>query len=60
MDWIKLLSEISSAGATQKETADFCGCSQSTISELSRGEIKEPGFSIGKKLIEFYEQRKVS
>jgi predicted XRE-type DNA-binding protein len=57
MNWTQLLSEISATGATQKEAADFCGCSQSTISELSRGEIKEPAHSLGESLIEFHKIR---
>jgi transcriptional regulator with XRE-family HTH domain len=60
MDWKKLLSEISGAGLTQKEVADYCGCSQSTISELSRGEIKEPAHSLGEKLIECHATTKAA
>jgi len=57
MDWTNLLSELKEARVPQKEIAEFCGCSQSTISELSRGEIKEPAHSTGEKLIKFHARK---
>jgi hypothetical protein len=57
MNWTQLLSEISASGATQKETAEFCDCGQSTISELRLGKIKEPAHSLGQSLIKFHEMR---
>jgi len=45
MDWKTLISELSELGATQVEIASRCGCGQSTVSEIGRGEIKNPGAS---------------
>jgi transcriptional regulator with XRE-family HTH domain len=56
MNWIKIISELSAAGATQKEMADRCFCGQSTISEISRGEIKNPAYSIGRSLIDLHSE----
>lgn len=50
MNWSQLIRELSERGVTQKEIADYCGCGQSTVSELLRGEIKEPSWSIGSAL----------
>ena len=56
MDWIKLISDISAKGATQKAMADRCRCGQSTISEIARGEIKNPAYSTGKALLDYYDE----
>jgi len=47
MDWIKLISELSASGVLQTEMANYCGCSQSTISDLARGVTKQPYYNIG-------------
>ena len=51
MDWTKLILEISALGATQSQMAEECRCGQSTISEIGRGEIKNPGASIAFALV---------
>lgn len=51
MDWKKIIYELSVAGVTQTVMAERCKCSQSTISEISRGEIKNPAYSTGAALL---------
>jgi hypothetical protein len=57
MNWIKLISDLSAAGVTQKDIAAHCACGQSTISEIGRGAIKNPAYSIGKQLIDMHAEK---
>ena len=57
MNWQKLISELSAAGVTQKDIAAQCACGQSTISEILRGAIKNPAYSIGKQLIDLHAEK---
>lgn len=57
MNWTNIITKLSDAGVTQKEIAQHCGCGQSTISEILRGEIKNPAYSIGSGLIDLYEAK---
>ena len=57
MNWTKLLADLATAGMTQTEIAAECGVSQSTISDLSRGEIKAPSFELGSKLVALHAHR---
>lgn len=57
MNWTNIITKLSDAGVTQKEIAQHCGCGQSTISEILRGEIKNPAYSIGSKLISLCEEK---
>lgn len=34
MDWSKIIQDIQNIGMTQKEIAEFCNCSQGTISQI--------------------------
>lgn len=34
MDWSKIIQDIQNVGITQKEIAEFCNCSQGTISQI--------------------------
>lgn len=54
MDWTKITADLAARGVTQKTIADRCKCGQSTVSEISRGEIKNPAYSIGKALIDLH------
>lgn len=56
MDWTKIISELSAKGVTQKTMADRAQCGQSTISEISRGEIRNPAYSIGKSLLDLHSE----
>lgn len=56
-NWQQVLTELDQSGISQQEIAKFAGCSQPTISELARGLIREPKYSIGKRLIELHGQR---
>ncbi|MBL8506024.1 MAG: helix-turn-helix domain-containing protein [Methylobacillus glycogenes] len=57
MNWKKLIQELSEAGVTQVEMAKHCDCGQSTISEISRGLIKNPAYGIGVKLVELHKSK---
>ena len=54
MDWKTLLKELKDAGQTQVLIAARCGVSQSSVSELSRGDIKSPSFDFGTKLLQMH------
>lgn len=54
MDWKALLKDLKDAGHTQVQIAERCGVSQSSVSELSRGEIKSPSFDFGTKLLQMH------
>lgn len=56
MNWTLIISEISDAGVSQAEMAKRCKCGQSTISEIYRGEIKNPSFSIGNELVALHSE----
>lgn len=60
MDWKKLITELSEKGLTQQAIAKFCGCAQSTISDLFTGEIKEPKYSIAVSLVNLSENPDLS
>jgi hypothetical protein len=49
--WSELLTELRSAGMTQMQIAERCGCDQSTISALYSGRAREPLHSLGEKLL---------
>ncbi|EGV38767.1 hypothetical protein [Neisseria weaveri] len=34
MDWTQIIQDIQDAGYSQKQIADFCGCSQGFISQV--------------------------
>lgn len=50
MQWKNLLADLKSRGWTQVQIAARVGVSQSTISELSRGEVKDPSYGLGRAL----------
>jgi predicted transcriptional regulator len=49
-DLQKVIKQLIKAGFTEKELADKAGCAQPTIHRIKKGEIKNPGFSIGSAL----------
>jgi len=50
MDWKEAIAELVRLGITQPQIASACGCSQSAISMLANGKIKDPRDSIGQAL----------
>lgn len=60
MNWKKITADLAARGVTQKTIADYCNCGQSTISDISRGEIGNPAYSIGKALIDLHEATCIS
>jgi transcriptional regulator with XRE-family HTH domain len=51
MNWKQVISDLQAKGFTQVQIALRCGCSQSTVSDISTGRTTEPGASIGLALI---------
>ena len=51
MNWTQLLIDLKSARLSQTQIAEFCGCGQTTISDLYAGKIKNPSYPIGLSLI---------
>lgn len=56
MDWKLIIADLMNAGVTQVEMASHCDCGQSTISEIYRGEIKNPAWRIGSVLVDLHRQ----
>ena len=52
MDTKLLLQKLFEVGFTQGQIANFVGCSQPTISDISRGKIRNPSFEIGMALLD--------
>jgi transcriptional regulator with XRE-family HTH domain len=52
MDWKLIISELQSAGITQVQIAQICGCGQATVSELRTGLIFRPNYELGTKLLD--------
>lgn len=50
MDWVSFMAELQGFGLSQQEIAEWCGCGQSTISDLARGDAKDPRDSLGQRL----------
>jgi transcriptional regulator with XRE-family HTH domain len=50
--WKQIIDQIVEAGMTEREIAERCGCTQPTVNRLRSGVTKEPGYSIGKHLME--------
>jgi len=57
MDWTRLIADLTGAGMTQAEIAEACGCTQSSISDLWRGETKSPNFDLGSRLVQLHLSR---
>lgn len=58
MNWPQLIQELVASGLTQKQIASEVGCGQSTISDLLRGDAKDPRMSTGTALLSLAERIK--
>ena len=58
MNWPHLIQSLVAAGLTQKQIASEVGCGQSTISDLLRGDAKDPRMSTGTALLSLAERVK--
>lgn len=54
-DWHSIISMLCDFGYTQESIAKECNCSQPSISDLSKGRVTDPRYSIGKRLIELHD-----
>ena len=55
MNWQTVITEIkSSLGITQVQLAERVGVTQTSISELERGIVKDPRYSTGAALVELH------
>jgi len=52
MDWPSIIADIQKRGLSQSQIAMACHCGQATVSDLSSGKTKQPGFVLGQALIE--------
>lgn len=53
MDWKTVITQVLARhGLTQPQLAKLVGCSQACISDLVRGRVREPRYSLGLHLIE--------
>lgn len=50
--WQKILKSLKDKGWTQTDIANECNISQSAVQQINSGIIKEPRYSVGKRLIE--------
>ncbi len=62
MDWVQIIKDIVSTGVRQEQIATYCGCGQSTISDLLVKKGRDPSYSLGAKLLLLHKrcQRHVS
>lgn len=51
MSWRSTITQLTARGLTQAQIAALCNCSQVTVSDLYRGETKQPNFALGQSLI---------
>lgn len=58
MDWKAVVTALLSGGWTQVEIAQACGCAQSTISAIARGENKNPSYALGQALLAIKAKRR--
>jgi len=55
MDWKTIITDIKAGlGLTQAQIAQRVGYSQVSVSELENGKTKEPGYAIGRSLIDLH------
>lgn len=57
MNWTSIIQDLLLAGMTQAEIADSCDTVQGHISDLLRGKRKQPGWSLGNKLLSLHAER---
>jgi CRP-like cAMP-binding protein len=57
MNWTSIIQDLLDAGMTQAQIADACDTGQSHVSGLLRGDRKQPGWSLGDRLIALHRER---
>lgn len=57
MNWTKIIRDIMDTGLTQMQIAVLVVSSQSHISFLYRGGRKQPGWSLGDRLLSLHRER---
>jgi len=57
MNWPSLIQDLIGSGLTQAQIAARVDTGQSHISELYRGGRKQPGWSLGERLISLHRER---
>lgn len=53
----QIVADLLEGGMTQVEIAAACRCAQSTVSAIYRGENKNPGFELGRTLLEIHRRQ---
>jgi len=59
MNWQKIIQDLGAKKVTQKQMAAACGCSQTSISEVSVGKTMDPRSSIGLALIKLAKRHSI-
>ena len=54
MNWKNIIADITRAGYTQAEIADFVGISQPSVCDIANGKTKRPAWEIGDGLIRLH------
>lgn len=52
--WHMIVTRLCDNGMTQMSIAKECNCSQPSISDLVKGRVTDPRYSIGKKLLDMF------
>jgi len=60
MDWKALIGDLEATGLTQKEIAEYAGCSQPYVSQLKKGLRKNPEYKIGLCLVQLQKNARKS
>ena len=56
IDWPEIIDALKAKGVTQPDLALACGCGQATISDIRRGNTKDPRTSLGLSLLALAQQ----
>ena len=51
----EIVVELREADYTDVQISNLCNCTKQHIGKIARGEVKEPGYRIGKRLTKLHE-----
>ena len=53
----KVIKDLQRSGFTNALLAHECGCSQTYIGQLAKGHRKQPGYDIGRRMVELLNEQ---
>lgn len=56
MDFQKIIAALMDAGITQQQIADRAGCTRPNIAAIKAGNVRQPSYAVGVKLLELYQE----